>query len=167
MCHFVSCVESGGSLYFMAKSILESPGFEAALESGEYQLDDVSGHGIIHSWFKLKSGRDLEYINLTTPKHIPETIVNAIKMGELEGVGYSLNLLNESGLSLLLSQALGSLRYIEHLVDTSRRLMNDESLEGNQLVSKIITRLVMERRDFHRSFWEIFRVESRRNPAWI
>lgn len=159
MCHFPSWVIDKDRVYFMTRDIVESPEFNAAIEAGRYQMQDIAGHGIIYSWFNLSSGVDYEQENLLTTKGLPKALVEAIIAGEMNGVGYSLDLLNDAGKL----EFLKSIQQLMHDEDCALDLSRMDSID----VARISNFLAGLRYARHTRFWLIFQDINLRNPAWI
>ena len=86
MCEFVSWVEKGKKVYFLTTPLIESEKGSVLLKNCR---EDIAGHGAIRLFYGLEQdeGTNKECVDFSSPANFPAAIVEAIKSGEMRGLG--------------------------------------------------------------------------------
>jgi len=87
MCQFVSWIEKDGAVLFLTgKQVYHT---KRGKELREYtkHTDELVGHGAIRWFYNIDGGTDKECDDFSSPKRFPSVIVEAIKGGEMRGMG--------------------------------------------------------------------------------
>ncbi len=87
MCNFVSWIDKNDQVLFLTRKLIDSPKGQKLLK--EVPQDDLVGHGAIRLFFGIEQdeGMDQECIDFSKTSNFPDSIVKAIKQGEMRGMG--------------------------------------------------------------------------------
>lgn len=93
MCNRYSWIEKNGRVLFLtANDVLNTKDGDRLRKYNDYTEDWV-GHGAIRYFYhNLKGGKECECTNFSSPKRFPEELVDAIKSGQMWGLGISLQM---------------------------------------------------------------------------
>jgi len=99
MCEFLSCVKAKDKKgkdkwYFLTHDRIHNTPRGEIIQKKYPGVGEVIGHSAIREYYHLRSGKNWECLDFSTPKNFPAIIVNAIKRGEFRGFGTPAGLLS-------------------------------------------------------------------------
>ena len=145
MWEFISWVEKDNHVLFLtANDVFNS---ERGKELRDFYKSpcDYVGHGAIRFFYNFKNGAERECTDFSTPDNFPDEIVDAIKLGEMAGLGVAKQLLTKSAWAVYL-------KVIQLAVVEYEKVKHSALTEYKKVE--------------HSAFWDIFKIKENRNPKW-
>ena len=88
-------VEEDNKVYFLTYDQIYNSERGREFQKYNGNDDDLTGHGAIKWFYKLKNGKDREQVDFSKPSNFPPEIVAALKEGAFNGLGVAEGLLLE------------------------------------------------------------------------
>ena len=146
MCEFVSWIEKRDKIYFLTdKQLFETDKGKEFIKT--ISIDDLCGHGTIRAWYGIDSGDgiDKECVDFSSPDNFPEKIADAIKRGDIRGIGIAEKLLTQP-------------------VWEEYQRIKQTALAEYQRIEQ--TAWAEYQRIKQTAFWDLFANPENRNPSW-
>ena len=166
MCEFISWIEKNGNVYFLTTPLVE-------IERGRTLLrdswEDRMGHGAIRLMFGLEQdeGQNRECTDFSSPDNFPRAIAQAIKNGEMRGMGVDKALLNETARTEYERIAEAARTEYERIAETARaeyeRIAETAWAEYERIIHP--ARAEYERIK-NTAFWDLFAIPNNRVDVW-
>ena len=156
MCQFVSWIEKDGAVLFLTGKQVYHTKRGKELRDYTKNTGDMVGHGAIRWFYEIDGGKDIECTDFRSPSNFPAVIIEAIKGGEMRGMGTPNGLLTRKAYAEYLKVCAAA--YTEYLKVSAaawaeyEKVRNAASAEYEKVIDA--------------AFWDLFDDPRNRRKKW-